>query len=161
MLDAWANTDSECSLAFRLNSLTLEDEEELFKDEWLAVEELEAIALVVDEVGGSGDMDRLGGKQHAQSANKHNFLNYVLLLCLFILLTFEWKRCGRELMSHMCRNEEWLQWGKSGRCIGCSGRRSAQHIIDTSLRIECRSELNQFNYVMSENYHKFSENTYH
>jgi hypothetical protein len=60
-------------LAFRLNSLTLEDEEELFKDEWLAVEELEAIALVVDEVGGSGDMDRLGGKQHAQSANKHNF----------------------------------------------------------------------------------------
>jgi hypothetical protein len=64
-------------------------------------------------------------------------------------------------MSHMCRNEEWLQWGKSGRCIGCSGRRSAQHIIDTSLRIECRSELNQFNYVMSENYHKFSEITYH
>jgi len=73
VLDAWANTDSECSLALRLNSLTLEDEEELFKDDWLAVDELEAIVLVVDEVGGSGDIDRLLGKQHEQSANKHNF----------------------------------------------------------------------------------------
>ena len=132
-MDACANTVSQCSLALRLNSLTLEDVEELFRDEWLTLGDVAAIVLVVVEFGIIGEMDRLVGRQHAHRAVGHTVFNINGYLKSITLtkVTFEWKGSRSELMCDVWRHKQWLKRWKAGRRVGRCRCSRAQHTIHT------------------------------